>query len=363
MSNPLEFHTQRSRKAVSFLAIKAVVIAVAGGAVIGFFLSIQGCNVPTAPITQTRDLPFAHCTLVLYDHADKATFAACFERIETLLRKFNMYSIDSEISAVNRAAGKGAVAVSDDFREALHQGLELAKLTDGMFDPTVGPIVKLWAIGSDKAHVPRPDEIQSALRLVAWKDVVLDEQAHSVVLPRAGMTLDFGAILKGFAAVEGGRILSARGVKSAIMDIGGSVLALGSRPGGAPWRIGVQKPGASSGTILGEVQARDQVVNTSGAYEQFFRKNGHRYQHIMNPHTGYPVDNGVESVTVIANRLRNADGPALSVLALGVKAGLAFAERIGIDVIIVGSDGSIYMTPGVNQRFTLVDSTYHIVLP
>lgn len=342
---------------------QAIIIALVGTVTIGCLLLMQACTAPSLPVTQTRELPYAHCTLTLYDHADEATFATCFERIEKILHEFNMYSADSEISVVNRAAGTGAVPVSDDFREVLRQSLELANLSDGLFDPTVGPLVKLWRIGSDKARIPKPDEIRSALLLVGWRDVVLNETAKTVALRRAGMTLDFGALLKGYAAVEGGRILSARGVRSAIMDIGGSVLALGSRPGGAPWRIGLQTPGAPRGTSFGEVQARDEVVNTSGAYEQFFIANGRRYQHIMDSHTGYPVDNGVEAVTVIVNRLRNADGPTLAIMALGVERGLAFAKRFGVDAVIVGSDGILHMTPGARRQFTLLDPTYRIASP
>ena len=339
---------------------KTPLVSLAGAAALVCLLLAQGCTAPSAPVTQTRELPFAHCSLTLYDHAADATFAACFERIETILNKFNMYSPDSEISAVNRAAGTGAVQVSDDFCEVLRQGLELSNLTDGLFDPTVGPLVKLWKVGSDKPRVPAPDEIHSAMRLIGWKDVVLDEKAKTVTLRRAGMTLDFGALLKGYSAVETGRILSARGVRSAIVDIGGSVLALGSRSGGAPWRIGLQKPGAPHGTLLGEVEVRDKVVNTSGAYEQFFIQNGRRYQHILDPHTGYPVDNGVEAVTVISSRLRNADGPTLAILALGVEHGLALAKLLGIDVVIVGSNHILHMTRGASRCFTLLDPTYAI---
>ena len=343
--------------------IRIIITGFAGAAILSCLLFTQACSPSDVPVTQTRELPYAHCTLTLYDHANEATFAACFARIETILHEFNMYSADSEISAVNRAAGTSAVPVSEDFRKVLRQGLELSNLTDGLFDPTVGPLVKLWGIGSDKARVPKPEEIRSALRLVGWRDVVLDESAKTVALRRAGMTLDFGALLKGFAAVEGGRVLSTRGVRSAIMDIGGSVLALGSRPDGAPWRIGLQKPGAPRGTILGEVQVRDEVVNTSGAYEQFFIMNGRRYQHILDPRTGYPVDNGVEAVTVISSRLRNADGPTLCILALGAKSGLALAQRIGVDAVIIGSDHTIHMTPGASRRFTLLDPTYTIAPP
>jgi FAD:protein FMN transferase len=346
-------------KALKNLLSPVTSIGAARAAALCCLLLAQGCSAAAVPVTQTLELPYAHCELTLYDHSENATFDACFARIETVLEKFNMYSPSSEISAVNKAAGTAAVQVSDDFLLVLRQGLELSRLTDGLFDPTVGPLVKLWKVGSDKPRIPTPEEIRSTLRLVGWKDVVLDESARTVALRRAGMTLDFGALLKGFAAVEGGRVLSARGVKSAILDLGGSVLALGSKPGGDPWRIGLQKPGAPRGTLFGEITARDEVVNTSGAYEQYFVVNGRRYQHILDPRTGYPVDDGVEAVTVISSRLHNADGPTLSIMALGVERGLAFAKQIGVEAVIVGSDRTIHMTPGARTRFTLSDPTYH----
>ena len=287
---------------------KTVVTSFAATAILACLLLAQACSSHT--VSQTRALPFALCTLTVYDHASDATFTACFDRIEAVLQKFNMYSADSEISRVNKAAGTGAVPVSDDFLAALREGLELSNDANGLFDPTVGPLVKLWKIGSDEAHVPDPKDIRAALQLVGWRNILVDEQAKTVALRRPGVTLDFGALLKGFAAVEVGRVMHSRGVGSAIVDIGGSVLALGSKPGGVPWRIGVQKPGAPIGVSLGEIQVRDEVVNTSGAYEQFFRQNGQRYQHIMDPRTGYPVDNGVESVTVIAGGCATRMAPA-----------------------------------------------------
>ena len=215
------------------------------------------------PTTMTRQLPFALTSVTLYDHASDGVFSACFDRIQAILDRFNMYSSASEISQVNRTAAQKAVVVSDDFRDALGQALRLSQLTDGMFDPTVGPLVKLWKIGSDDAHVPSPQEIASALRLVGWKDVIFDEKARTVSFRRPGMALDFGAVLKGFSAVQAGQVLAAHGVKSAVVDIGGSVMTLGTHPDGSPWRIGIQKPGAPPGTSLGIVEVRDEVVNTT----------------------------------------------------------------------------------------------------
>jgi thiamine biosynthesis lipoprotein len=185
----------------------SLLAALAGFATFGCVLLLQACSAQSAPVTQMRELPFTDCTLTLCDHANDATFTACFERIDTILHEFNMYSADSEISAVNRAAGNGAVSVSEDFRKALRQGLQLAYLTDGLFDPTVGPLVKLWGVDSNNAHVPSREDIHAALRLIGWREVVLEEKAGTVALRRPGMTLDFGAMLKGFAAVETGASL------------------------------------------------------------------------------------------------------------------------------------------------------------
>jgi thiamine biosynthesis lipoprotein len=108
------------------------------------------------------------------------------------------------------------------------------------------------------------------------------------------------------------------------------------------------------------VLAGDESVNTSGVYERFFIADGRRYHHIMDTRSGYPVENGIESVTVICSRLRNADGPSLSILTLGVEAGLAFAGKLGVDAVIVGSDGRLHMTAGARRRFQLLDSSYAI---
>ena len=175
------------------------------------------------------------------------------------------------------------------------------------------------------------------------------------------MAIDLGSVLKGYAAVETGNILAARGLASAIVDIGGSVVAVGAGPGGRPWRVGLQEPGAPRGTFVGLVTARDEVVNTSGLYEQYFVADGRRYAHIFDTATGYPVDNGVEAVTVIRDRQHNADGPSLAILVNGAEAGLALAKRLGVEAVIIGSDRSIRMTDGVRRRFTLLDRSYRIV--
>ena len=332
-------------------------------ALICLLLPLISCASPRAGVTRTLDLAYARCSLTLGDHADEAIFAACFSRIEGILRSLDMYNDQSEVSAVNRAAGVRPVAVSAETIQVLRQGLSLAERTGGRFDPTVGPLVRLWGISGSNPRVPSSAEIDAARALVDWKKVSVDEKARTVFLERPGMSLDFGALLKGFAAVEAGRLLSARGVTSAIAEIGGSVIALGSSPRGGPWRVGVQEPGAPNGTFVGLLRVRDAVVNTSGLYEQFFIADGKRYAHILDTRTGYPVANGVDAVVVIRDRLQNADGPSLAILALGPEEGLALAERLGVDALIIGADRTLRMTDGARRRFELLDRSYRIVSP
>ena len=264
----------------------------------------------------------------------------------------------SEVDMVNQAAGKAPVRVTDDFFAVMARAMELAKLSNGLFDPSVGPLVKLWGINTDHARVPSPPEIAAARRLVGWRDVVLDPAARTVFLKRPLMSLDVGGIAKGYAADEMVRILGARGVKSALIDLGGNIFAMGSKPDGRPWRIGIQDPDAPRGTSFGVATVVNMTVVTSGVYERFFIQDGKRYHHIMDTRTGSPVDNGLASVTVIADRSFAADGLTLSLFSLGPSKGMALARQMGLEVIMVGADHRVYATPGVRAVFTITEAGF-----
>ena len=148
----------------------------------------------------------------------------------------------SRIDAVNAAAGSSPVAVGPDAMAILKRDLELSAWSDGAFDPSVGPLVKLWGIGTDHARLPEPKEIAAAKSLVGWKDIVLDKAKGTVFLRRKGMALDLGSTIKGFAADEVAKLIRAAGVKGAVIDLGGNVYVVGSRPDGKTWRIGLQDP-------------------------------------------------------------------------------------------------------------------------
>jgi thiamine biosynthesis lipoprotein len=163
---------------------------------------------------------------------------------------------------------------------------------------------------------------------------------------------------KGYAADEMVRILGVRGVKSALIDLGGNIFAMGSKPDGNPWRIGIQDPDAPRGTSFGVATVVSRTVVTSGVYERFFIKDGKRYHHIMDTRTGYPVDNGLASVTVIADRSFAADGMTLSLFSVGASRGMALARQMGLDVIMVGTDHRVYATLGARSIVTITQAGF-----
>ena len=314
-----------------------------------------------AAFSRTVSLPYARCTFTITQGGDEATVTACIARISEVFRELDMYGDESDLASVNRAAGRGPARVSADAVAAVGQALGLAAATGGRYDPTVGTLSRLWGISGGHPRIPAQEEIDAVRALVDWRKVAVDEAARAVGLAVKGMALDLGSVLKGYAAVETGNLLASRGVTSAVVDIGGSVVTVGSGSGGRAWRVGVQEPGAPAGTNVGVIDVRDEVVNTSGLYQQFFVSGGKRYAHIFDTATGYPVDNGVEGVTVIRDRHLNADGPSLAILVSGPDGGLALARSLGVEAVIIGADRTIRMTDGIRRRFTLQDTSYRIV--
>jgi FAD:protein FMN transferase len=324
------------------------------------------CPIPGIPAESSPDLPLSRsqvvlgteCTITLYDHGEASTLDACFDRLREIHSRMTVDEPGSELDAVADAAGREPVKVTDDVFVVMKRALELSRLSNGIFDPTVGPLVKLWGVNTANARVPSPAEIAAARALINWRDVVMDEAGKTIFLKMPGMMLDVGGVGKGYAADEMVRILQACGVRSAMVDLGGNIFAMGSRPDGAPWRIGLQNPDAPRGSPFGIASVVNKTLVTSGVYERFFMKNGKRYHHIMDIHTGEPVENTVMSATVITDRSFDADGVTLIMLSLGPVEGLKFGEKLGLDVIMADTDHKVYITPGTRKIFTITDPEF-----
>ena len=310
------------------------------------------------PLSRTDKVLWTICTITLHDHASEKVLDECFARLREIDSRMSTNVPGSLLDAVSAQAGKSPVRVTDDVMFVARKALSMAAISNGLFDPTVGPLMKVWKMEGENPDVPRQADIDAARKLVNWRDVVLDESAKTIFLRRPSMHLDFGALVKGYAADEAVRILSERGVKSAIVDLGGDILAMGSSPSNAPWKIGVQNPESERGASLGVALVTNEAVVTSGVYEHYFIKDGKRYHHIMDTRTGYPVDNGLTSVTVVAPKSVDADGFGLLLFCEGTEEGLKLGEKLGLGVIMVDTRRRVYVTPQTRRYFSLTNPDF-----
>jgi thiamine biosynthesis lipoprotein len=318
-------------------------------------LVLTACSAPAAAEdSRTEEVLGTACSIRILDGGQKGALDAAFARLREIEARISVRREDSEVSAINRQAGLAPVKVGPDTLKVLGKALEYARMTDGAFDPTVGPLVRLWAIGTDDERLPSPAEIKEALPLVGYRDVRIDAAAGTVFLARKGMRLDLGSVTKGFAADEVRSILLANKVKAAVIDLGGNVLLVGKKKDGSPWRIGVQDPDQPRNEYLGIVAGPEMTVVTSGDYERYFELDGKRYHHILDTTTGYPVDKDLRSVTVIAPSSIEGDGRTTSLFALGRARGMALADTWkDIGVVMVDRDRRVWLNAKARELFTL----------
>ncbi|GHU85451.1 FAD:protein FMN transferase [Spirochaetia bacterium] len=315
------------------------------------------------------------CTVNLYQGgaakaASGALYRGIFSRLREIEAAMSVNLPGSDVETINRNAGIMPIPVRDDVLEVIECALRYAELSGGAFDPTVGPLVKLWGIGQDRARLPAPHEIEAALSLVNWRDVVIDRGAGTVFLRKPGMALDLGGIAKGYAADEAIRIIKnspnrrsadhRSEVSGAVIDLGGNIFAYGEKAGKKPWRIGVQDPLDKRSVYIGVLELRNKTVVTSGVYERFLELGGKRYHHILSTQNGYPVESGLLSVTIIADTSMEADALSTSAFALGYEAGSALIASVdGAMGIFVFEDKSVLVAGDAGESFSLSDSEYH----
>ncbi|KRQ86729.1 Thiamine biosynthesis lipoprotein ApbE precursor [Caloramator mitchellensis] len=320
-----------------------------------------GCNKANyEPVSKTDFYMGTVVTIKIYNKASDEIFNKAFDRIKDLENKFSINIEGTETLSISKNIGS-FVKVSDDTFNVIQKGLYYSDLSGGRFDITIGPLVKIWGIGTDNAKIPNKDEIEWAKNLVNYKNVQTDESSKSVKLTGDEMLIDLGGIAKGYAADVLAETLKENGIKSAIINLGGNVYALGKKPDGSKYKIGIQTPFKARGEILGNIEVSDMSVVTSGIYERYFEDNGKTYHHILNPFTGYPVDNDLLSVSIISKKSVDGDALSTTVFSLGLKDGMEFVKKLdGIEAIFVTKDKKIYMTDGIKDNFKLLDNQYSI---
>jgi thiamine biosynthesis lipoprotein len=271
-------------------------------------------------------------TIYLYapdEQQASADFQAAFDEIDRIEDALSNYKPSSELSRINRDAASDAGIVTDpEVFDVLQTSLHYSQLSDGAFDVTVGPLMRAWGFFRGQGHYPTDVELAQARASVGWRNVHLDPATRTVHFARKGTDIDLGGIGKGYAVDRVVTLLREAGVASALVDAGSSTLyAIGAPPGESGWPIRVPRPGDRT-HALSLVRLRDASLSTSGSYEKFFQLNGHIYCHIMDPRTGRPVQDMLQT-SVIAKDATTTDALSTTLFVMGPTAGSHLLASLG----------------------------------
>lgn len=329
-------------------------------------LLLSGCTRPDKIYKESRVLMYTICTITVVSSSEekaREAIEAAFDEIKRLEWLLDYYSPESEITAINKAAGKFPVRVSKETLDIIKKSVYIAEVTDGAFNPTIGPVMKLWGFSRQRQghSLPSRKEIDRALRLIDYRKIRIDEARSEILLEKEGMEINLGGIAKGYAADRAIDVIKEKGIKAALVAIAGDIKGFGLKPNAEPWKVGIQDPrphkktadGNPSKEIFASLDLRDRAISTSGDYQRFFVEGGKRYHHIIDPETGYPAMSQVISASVIADEGYMADGLSTGVFVLGPEKGIALLESMGLDGVIVDSERNVYITQNLKGRINL----------
>ena len=303
--------------------------------------------------------------ITTYGERSPAAAYACEDTIRDLEAKLSRTDPDSEVSRLN-AAGGAVLEVGEDLGVLLDAAAYYQFTTGGAFNIAIAPLASAWGFTEDHFRVPSQEEISGLLKLV--NGFSLQQTPEGVALG-PGQSIDLGAIAKGYAADKIVQVLQEYEVPRANINLGGNVLAYGTRPGGAPWRVGIQDPKRTDepNAFAGVLELEDSFAVTSGGYQRYFEENGKRYHHILDPATGYPADSGLASVTVVADCGEGSglsgmmcDALSTALFIMGEETALDFRRNwsgLPFELVLITEDGRVVATGGLADRFTLDESS------
>jgi thiamine biosynthesis lipoprotein len=281
------------------------------------------------------------------------------QRLGQINQSMSTWIKDSEISRFNNMKKAGQkIEISNDFLQVMIVAKELYRMTAGAWDGTVNPLVNLWGFGSTGPTntIPPPGVIVPLIADLGFNHIQILEGRH-LAKKKGSITLNLASIAKGYAVDKIAELIEHQGIKNFLVEIGGEVYAAGTKVDGQPWKIGINtpRPDAPHDKVYKAIIIRNKAFATSGDYRNFFEINGKRYSHIIDPRTGYPVDNGVVSVSVIAESCTFADGLATALMVMGPEKGMALVNRLDRveSLIIVRNDADQlveYYSKGFGQQ-------------
>ena len=370
------FHSKRSRSHSRFFYLILCTVLVCP------MLLFTGCQNTTGTSTATEKEPISISSIKLntaiqitiYDSQDKSLLDDCLALCDRYELIFSRTNENSELYKLNHRISDSAVSnqtietqttpyqvngttntwhISEYLAALLSQGLSITRESDGAFDIAIAPLTSLWDFTAEDPKAPDDADIQKVLPLCSSDGVTIDGQ--DITLPSDDIQFDVGAIAKGYIADRMKDFLVKKGVNSAIINLGGNVLCIGSKPDGTPFKVGIQKPFADRNETEAVMDITGKSVVSSGIYERCFKQNGKLYHHILNPKTGYPYDNSLVSVTIISDQSVDGDALSTTCFALGLEDGLKFAEKKGVQAVFITEDYELHYTDGFQGEINVTD--------
>ena len=309
-------------------------------------LLLTGCSGAKSSTQTDQDLTYTDMLfdtvikIQILDPADESILDDLKKLCEKYDTMFSTTNTDSELYKLNHANGQ-PFTVSSETANLIQEGIHYSELSGGAFDLTIEPVSALWDFKADKPTVPSSDAIAQAVSHVDYTKVDIQDNTITLEDPEAG--IDLGAIAKGYIADQVKTYLKKQGIKHAIINLGGNVDVIGTKPDGSKYNIGIQKPFDESGEAITSVQLKDQTVVTSGIYERYFKKNGKLYHHILDPRTGYPCENNLYSVSIITDSSTKADALSTTCFLLGYEKGMELIQSMdGVKAIFITDDEKVH---------------------
>ena len=284
----------------------------------------------------------------IHDSASEDILKGCEEICKKYDSMFSNKVEDSEISRINNAGG-APVEVSSETVTLIEKAIYYSDLSNGAFDITIAPISNLWDFHADEPVPPAAETVAEAASHVDYKNILIKDNIIQLLDPHAA--IDVGAIAKGYIADRLKDYLKDHGIRHALINLGGNVLAIGTKLDGSEYNIGIQTPFAQTGEPVTSVRLSDKSVVTSGTYQRYFESEGKMYHHILDPHTGYPCENTLQSVTIITNSSLTADALSTTCFLLGYEKGLRLVNQLdNVDAVFITNDNEIHYSKNFQHK-------------
>ena len=331
-------NTKRILTALLFIAACAV----------AYFIIVRGQNNKSAS-AQIFAMD-TYMELTAYGKNSEDAVRAAKEEIERLDALLSTGNEKSEIGQLNKKNKKGQI--SADTQYLLNRSLTIYEETDGAFDITIYPVMRAWGFTGEEHRIPSEKELQDLLQFVDASRLQYDANTQTLMLPE-GMEIDFGGIAKGYTSQRVAQIMQEYDITSAILNLGGNVQLVGAKPDGSSWKVAIKSPDEQE-EYLGVLSAQNKAIITSGGYERYFVENGRKYHHIIDPKTGMPAYNGLQSVTIVSEDGTLADGLSTALYVMGTESAITFWQDHSdeFDAILYADDGTLYVTEGIADTFT-----------